>query len=353
MGKMETFLLCIALTAGTAVASSSPQPTNMIAIKGHPQLQALPLSMMVDWPTWTLDGREFYKVEGPSDGAGEGWIDPTSLDSLYLPADLPLPLCRPALGVVLANGVPRYVMPSVVLTLQTPAMLWRNRGLNSLPRSRSWIDLFGAYSPRPESMKLSIFGRSAPDVRHLEDIDGYGAWNSLIPANPEDFAGGFSLFGYGELAVDKALEKFKSTIMARMEALPELSEGYHFVDIVLDAVPAMPVPRYRLKAFLADFDDPKRLLAIEDPTALSLEPCAEMDIMVADVSAGGESEFLPEVGAVCMLSMFCRVLPPLLAFVLVLLRSTDNDVLSFDFGTLIQVYADLFEEGNIIPVYKL
>ncbi|KAJ1391378.1 hypothetical protein B484DRAFT_459500 [Ochromonadaceae sp. CCMP2298] len=303
MGRMELSLLCLALTAGALSASVNPAQTSVVAIKGHPQLQALPLSMMDSWSTWTLDGQEFYKVEQPSDG--EGWIDPSSMDSLYLPADLPLPLCRPALGLVLANGVPRYVMPSVVLTLQTPAMRWRNRGLNSLPRSRSWIDLFGAYSPRPEQLKLSIFGRSSPDVRHLEDIDGITAWNSLIPTNPADFAGGFSLFGYGELSVDKALEGFKNTIMARMEALPALAEGYHFVDIVLDA-PAMPVPRYRLKAFLTDFDDPKRLLAIDDPTALSLEPCAELDVVVAEVSAGGESEFLPEV------------------------------------------YADLFEKGNII-----
>ena len=62
------------------------------------------------------------------------WVNPQTYGPLFLPADLPLPQLRPALGVCVAQGVPRYIMPSVVLTLETPVGQWRNRGINSLPR---------------------------------------------------------------------------------------------------------------------------------------------------------------------------------------------------------------------------
>ena len=157
------FLLC----RGTE--QSSPGPRS-ISIRGHPQPQMLPLAHCQSWPVWTcelgaLNGQILVPVDNDSD---DGWVNPTSFDSLFFPADLPMPLARPSIGVVMANGSPRYLMPSVVLTLETPSKLWRNRGLCSIPRARAWIDMFAAFASPVERLKLSSFGQLVPDVRFLE-----------------------------------------------------------------------------------------------------------------------------------------------------------------------------------------
>jgi hypothetical protein len=139
---------------------------NMISIRGTVAPQMLPYSLTSQWPTWTYltDTDVLERVE---DDLKEGWVQPTSYDKLFLPSDLPPPIAVPALGVVIANGVPRYVMPSVVLSLTTPERQWRNRGLNSLPRAYAWIDLFAPQVPRLDMLRLSAFGQSVADVRFL------------------------------------------------------------------------------------------------------------------------------------------------------------------------------------------
>ena len=57
----------------------------------------------------------------------------------------------------------------------------------------------------------------------------------------------------------------------------------------------MSLPKYRMKAFLTDLDDPKRLVGIEDTSMLDAESCGELDIAESVISAGGTSEFLPSV----------------------------------------------------------
>lgn len=141
-----------------------------ISIRGHPQPQMLPAAHCTSWPVWTcelnaLDGQILEQVDNDSE---DGWVNPTSFDSLFYPSDLPLPLARPAIGVVMANGSPRYLMPSVVLTLETPSKMWRNRGLCSIPRANAWIDMFSAFASPIERLRLSSFGQLVPDVRFLE-----------------------------------------------------------------------------------------------------------------------------------------------------------------------------------------
>eukprot|EP01035_Chromulina_nebulosa_P033312 gene33312-44594_t len=235
--------------------------SRIISIRGHAVPQSLPASMTAGWKVWTFDSvsRSLEAVESESD---EGdWLNPTSFDELYLPRDLPVPLARPALGVLLHCGVPRYVMPSVILTLETPTQVWRNRGLNSLPRAAAWIDLFAPYTPRMSSLRLSCFGQSTGNLRFLEDQDGSAAWESLLRP------GGQAQQGQGEdeVEVSEAFEDFRR-FLASIPA-NEVLDGYHFVDVPVfvpgSEAERMRVPRLRLKAFLSDFDDPARLLEME------------------------------------------------------------------------------------------
>jgi len=264
--------------------------TPFISIRGQTILQNLPITLTTSWETWTvrLGDNSFTRVEHPKD-TGD-WVDPTSFDKLYLPVDLPLPLCEPALGIAVSNGIPRYIMPSMVLSLETPERMWRNRGVCSLPRSRCWVDLFSPFTPSLDKLKLSYFGRSAPDVRFLEDQDGSAAWTSLLPTTMDDK---YRLFGYKELFIKEAYESFQTLLDSNQYEF--LRDGYHFVDVVLGDALAMSLPKYRMKAYLTDLDDPKRLVGIEDTSILDAESCGELDIAVSVISAGGTSEFLPSV----------------------------------------------------------
>ena len=162
-----TTILCVLMLSKVTLQSS---PTKSISIRGHPQPQMLPIAHCSSWPVWTCElgarnGQILVPVDNDSE---EGWVNPTSFDSLFYPSDLPLPLARPSLGIVMANGSPRYLMPSVVLSLETPSKVWRNRGLSSIPRARAWIDMFSAFASPIERLRLSSFGQLVPDVRFLE-----------------------------------------------------------------------------------------------------------------------------------------------------------------------------------------
>lgn len=246
----------------------------------------------------------FRRVEDDlSEGDDAGFVNPTSFSELYLPADLPLPRAQPALGVCISNGVPRYIFPSVVLSLETPDRIWRNRGACSLPRASVWIDTFGSNAAPALSrsrLQLSAFGQSIPDVRFLEDIDGASSYTScLVAGGPTAGASLLRPHDPTSLPVASALEALKNALRELPSINPSLSaffqEGYHFVDIPLSDSVLLQVPKLKLRMFLADFDKPQRLLEVTDSADLDGEPLGELEIAVVPASAGGESEFLPEV----------------------------------------------------------
>jgi hypothetical protein len=288
-------------SSSRGVADAAAVPLSSITIRGHAQPQTLPATYASSWPVWTcelagIDGPTLVPVEQPgSVGDGEGWINPTSYDTLYLPSDLPTPTARMALGVVMANGSPRYLMPSMVLTLETPGQVWRNRGLCSLPRARCWVDAFAPFALSVDALKLASFGQFAADVRFLEDQDGSAAWQPLDAGEARSMmrpveSALYSIAPTYDLFQQRVLKDFDNPQFA------EVRTGYHFVDIPLVNVPPIRLPTSRrIRQFLTDFDEPRRLLELEDPTALDSEPCGETFINVVKVSAGGESPYLPDV----------------------------------------------------------
>lgn len=300
-------LLWLALMVSLQTTRPQQAAKSMITIRGGGLVERLPLAYMrsVSVHTFEPGTSVFSRVEDDlTEGEGEGFVNPTSFSELYLPADLPLPRARPALGVCIANGVPRYIMPSVVLSLETPDRVWRNRGACSLPRASVWIDTFASNAaPALAKLQLSAFGQSIPDVRFLEDIDGAASYTPLlfaaVPGGPS--AGASSLLrphDPASLPVASALEALKNALRSLPSSNPALSaffnEGFHFVDIPLQDGVLMQVPRLKLRMFLADFDKPQRLLEVTDSADLDGEPLGELDIAVVPASAGRDSEFLPE-----------------------------------------------------------
>ena len=276
--------------------SVSSNKLKSISIRGHPKPQQLPFQSTIDWNIYTYENKCLTLVEND---LTEGWVNPTSYDTLYLPSDLPLPKICPALGIVVANGVPRYIMPSIITYLQTAANLWRNRGVNSLPRSHAWIDLFAVFTPKLSQLRYSLYEKNNPDVRFLEDQDGITAWQSLLSdslnsntlfipkLNEEEYS----------IGIEDIYNNFKDDLLTNPKLDVLKSDGYHFIDIPLISIEKSLNFQngIKLKAYLTDFTEPKRLLEFEAVESLELEPCGELDLSLMRVAAGRSSKYLPEV----------------------------------------------------------
>ena len=272
----------------------------LISIRGHSPVQHLPTQSTNNWPTWTYHKKSISRVEDPS--FDSGWVNPCSFENLYFPSDLPYPLARPSLGVVIASGTARYIMPSIILTLETPDRIWRNRGICSLPRANAWIDIFSRFSPSYKNLRLYSYGQEAPDVRFLEDQDGSFSWDSIHSLGPSErnsnninygiLRGDVSERGY---SISDELDALQEFLRSRSKEAEYLQYGYHFIDIpIFNALP-LQFPKYRIKQYLTDLDDPKRLIDMEDALEeLDAEPIGELDIKLSKISPGGTSEFLPE-----------------------------------------------------------
>jgi len=145
----------------------------LIKIRGGISVQQLPLTLVKSWKTFTFNpfaASSQFSLAKVEDEGDEGWTNPTSFDDLFLPEDLPLPKAVAAVGCCVNAGVVRYIMPSLILSLETPDKIWRNRGLCSLPRSRVWLDLFSQFTPPTNRLSVSVFGKGMDDVRFLEDL---------------------------------------------------------------------------------------------------------------------------------------------------------------------------------------
>ena len=182
--SISTFLLS---SIGLCNAASK-----FIKIRSSGKCEYIPSTSISYWPSWTYQNGELLQTENNDE---EGWVNPITLDDLYLPADLPLPKCRPSLGIGITNGQLRYLMPSVVLTLETPDRVWRNRGIQSLPRADAWIDLYTSFSVEYiKRLNMAIYGKVINDVRFLEDIDGNTAWVDIAAVSGDQIFSTYEKF---------------------------------------------------------------------------------------------------------------------------------------------------------------
>lgn len=265
-----------------------------IKIRGSSQQQQLPISMASKFKIWTFI-KEMNDIEKVEDGSDElGFVDSTSFEELYLPADLPIPNGKAALGIVVANGIPRYIAPSVILTLNTPDKEWRNRGLCSIVRADGWLDVFSPFIPSLDKLEYSCFAQYAPDVRFLEDQDGTASWINAIDSESsiiKDSPSSSSSSSY----IKDAYESVDDWLKTCCDADHPVMTGYHYIDIPLtnDYEHNIRIPPLKLKAFISDVDAPERLIEAE-PSDLDVLPAGSLEIQMREVSAGGESEYLPE-----------------------------------------------------------
>ena len=124
-------------------------------------------------------------------GEEDGWVDPFSFEELWLPQDLPAPSMKPSLSAVAKDGQIRYLMPALEFTVEAGGQRWWNRGVNSIPLARRWMDVNAV---NLKSLYLVGFAQggyeSAKVAQQLEGedtpLDDPGGWVKTFQCSAND-----------------------------------------------------------------------------------------------------------------------------------------------------------------------
>lgn len=164
----------ISICAGNVAVTQDPNFLTMLPA----QAQTLPLAYVSKWPAWVTRRKDskipVTLVPGPAKGADilDTWAPPAAFEQLWLPEDLPRPRARAALGLVLRNGEPRYIFPTVDALLTLPdGTQWRNRGINSLPLASTWLH-FGEIPVDRLQLTAAYLPPPAAEEERSDDSDG-------------------------------------------------------------------------------------------------------------------------------------------------------------------------------------
>lgn len=229
----------------------------------------LPVASASSFPLWVIEkddsGRQ-QVVQVPT-ASETGWVDPRSYSEVWIPEESPAPTMKLCLGMLLRDGVPRYVMPMADLVVSKAGDRWRNRGLNSFPISYCWEPVGRAAG--------GVLSMSAYVEEKVEGSDVDSMWGTLAH----------------KLSVKEAFTDIVGVLADPPEGV-QLDSGFHFLVAEVAGVGSLPVPAPggRVRLFLSDLPEPADLLEL--PTAQGV---AALSFDVISVANGGESEFLPEV----------------------------------------------------------
>lgn len=215
--------------------------------------ESVPYQLTQNWQHWVLENEGLEAV--PVVPGSSDWLNPRSLDVLWIPLGQSPLSCRVALQVLLQDGRPRYLMPSIDLNLALRSGNWRNRGLKTLPLARTWQKLVGLELHR---LRLSVFRKP---------LDG--AWQNLCK----------------DLSLVPSLNRLAGMLA---EGPEELASGFNFVTLPLADLVESPRPEERWRVLLNAWSDPKAEgKAGGDPVG------GLLDILVEEVSGFGDSLSVP------------------------------------------------------------
>lgn len=281
----------ISICAGNVNVKQDPRFTTLLPA----QAQTLPLDYCAPWPIWlTKRGGNVPVVRVPMPEKDADLLStfcpPASFEQLWLPDDLPQPRARAAIGLVLRNGDPRYIFPTVDTFLETSdGVLWRNRGLNSVPLASTWLH-FGEIPV--EALRLSVYAQEAardePTGSATRDgenhggggADAIGPYQCVLPNTVVD------------RAVDEAFDALAS--LPPLLQKTSLGDGFCYLIVPLECngassadglfLPSQALtPGSRLRAFLSHEGDDEN------------DECwqrGELDLTLWRVPPGKESPYM-------------------------------------------------------------
>jgi hypothetical protein len=275
------FLQCVTvlLSARPALDCVSIASSSFVAEK-------LPLSYCQTWPLWCASpgesGGQVLRHVNPYAGASEPsdmWVDPVTFESLWMPADLAIPSFHLALTLVLKDGTPRYLGPTLDATVRAAGREWRNRGMCSVPMPRTWLP----WREIPvDELRISAYVQPPPPA----SVEGEEAAAVELPYEP--------------LVV---LQPVHSGLAAAAEVLAEapsaLASGFTYLNVRLPAQEQLSSsllqPGARLRVFLSDADAFPSSIRIDEDDSGWAWVRGECDMRLMAVAPGGSSEYLPEV----------------------------------------------------------
>ena len=247
----------VSICAGNVRVQQDPRFTTLLPA----QAQRLPLDSVSSWPIWVVkQGGKLPVTRVPvpredfMDDILNSWCPPAAFEQLWLPQDLPTPQAHAAIGLVLRNGEPRYIFPTIDTVIEVDGELWRNRGLNSVPLASTWLH-FGELPV--DSLRLSAYLLPAADDDDDDESSGgrQRAWRQILPNRPV------------AAAIDAAFDALDA-LPAKLKTSSSLGDGFCYLISPLlscsddeeeednelsHAVPAEAlVPGARLRVFLSE-----------------------------------------------------------------------------------------------------
>jgi hypothetical protein len=233
---------------------------------------------------------EYSFILEPIVGTGlsdeDGWVNPTTTDELWWPADLSTIQTRPMLNILFKNGVLSYL--STGLDVRVPykdecgdVITWRNYGLKSQPIARQWTTLDIA-------------------MEKLFHVEGF------ILHNKEENEEIMHEELFTTLYAAPTLEKVANFIPQIDQESP-LFKGFHIVSFPMSKfwvdLPTPirskndeeePTSAYKLVCFATSEPFASKLLDL-DEIILEMSSTSVLEATVTRTEGGAKSQYLPEV----------------------------------------------------------
>ena len=266
------------------------------------QAQSLPASFIDSWPTWVLetDG-SLERIPDDSDEYN-GFVTPTSIDSLWQPIDLIRPKMKLALGIHIRNGSIRHVFPA--LDISYGKHQHRNRGMCSVPRAYTWVDFgfvnsmgdYNRYELRVSSKKnkgKSSNNEDEDDNENDDENDDEGQaeekWEQLLSS---------SSISDTEI-MSKAIERAVICLAENDSSINDL-DGSHIFHVILndddndDATTTVEIPKSNHELKVTMVEKWGNSNKIENESVDEVE-VGILQVNVMTTMSGSESDYLPDV----------------------------------------------------------
>lgn len=234
---MAAALACVA-ALGLAAGPPPRERLSVVSVaSSNFRAQHVPLSLCAQWPAFVVPPGvgEADAVRVPRADDGAGWVDPVTFDELWLPADLPPPSLYPSVTLVLKDGAPRYICPTLDAVVEAAGREWRNRGQASVPLARTWLP----WNDVPlDDLRLSAYVQPPP-AAHAD------------AAQPAPV--------YEPLAVLLDVREAVGAAAAVLANAPaSLGDGFCYLSARVPGAPSLPAagvgPGARLRLFLSDLE---------------------------------------------------------------------------------------------------
>lgn len=270
-------------------------PSNDIKIVGLPggKIESLPAMYVESFQRWIIKDNhdndcqdkqlKLQQILGAGFCNDEGWVNPTTTDKLWWPADISTLQTRPMLNVLFKNGILSYV--SMGLDVRVPyagengvVTTWRNYGLKSQPIARIWTTLDIAME--------KIFHVEGFIVQHQKESEEMKHEELFQPI-------------YASRSIKEVANLFAEADE------PSLAKGFHIVSFPMSKYwtdLSIPTPKlgkddsnaYKIVCFATSEPFASKLLEL-DEDILEMSATSVLEVKVERTEGGGKSEYLPEV----------------------------------------------------------